>query len=168
MIGTLMRLAVCGVVLCGLLGSVDAAEQIHGENSSFQGHGVIMAWAILKTADEERSEVVVRLETDPAYRFLRWDGVDPFTGARQVMLPGKPLGERVEIRSLRSSFTEFTRREFHFFRSAEDLQAGRPALTIYFMGIPDTSPEFLGEAALQGYLDQTLAKLAAGAVKRSP
>jgi hypothetical protein len=127
-----------------------------------------MAWAVLKAADEDRTEVVIRLGAETAYRFLRWDGVDPFTGARQVMLSGRPLGERVEIRSLRSSFAEFTRREFHFFRSVEELQADRPALTIYFLGIPDTSPEFLAEAALRAYLDQTLATLAAGERKRSP
>lgn len=149
----------CWLLLLGAAGLAGAAEQVHGENSSFRGHGVVMAWAVFKAADEDRSEVVIRLETDPAFRFLRWDGVDPFTGARRVISPGHPLGKRVELRSLRGSFAEFTRREFHFFRTAEELQADRPALTVYFMGIPDTAPEFLAEAALQSYLDQTLAKL---------
>jgi len=160
MIGRMIRAWVCGLLLLGVVGLAGAGEQVHGENSSFRGHGVVMAWAVLKAADEDRSEVVVRLETDPAFRFLRWDGVDPFTGARQVVTPVRSLGERVELRSLRGGFAEFTRREFHFFRSAEELQGNRPVLTIYFMGIPDTAPEFLAEAALQSYLDQTLDKLA--------
>jgi len=167
MIGRVFRGGLCGVLLLGLFGLAGAAEQVHGENSSFQGHGVIMAWAVLKAAEEDRSEVVVRLVADPTFRFLRWDGVDPFTGVRRVITPGQSLRERVELRSLRNSFAEFTRREFHFFRTAEELQTDHAALTIFFVGIPDTAPEFLAEAALQGYLDQTLAKLAGGA-KRGP
>lgn len=157
----------CWLLLLGVAGLAGGAEQVHGENSSFRGHGVVMAWAILKAADEDRSEVVVRLEADPTFRFLRWDGVDPFTGTRRVIAPGQPLRGRVELRSLRGGFAEFTRREFHFFPTAEELQGDRPALTIYFMGIPDTAPEFLAEAAVQSYLDQTLAKLAGGA-RRGP
>jgi hypothetical protein len=162
MTGRVLRGVLCGLFLLVLCDLAGAAEQVHGENSSFRGHGVIMAWAILKAADENRSEVVVRLEVDPGFRFLRWDGVDPFTGTRRVITPGQPLGKHVELRSLRGSFAEFTRREFHFFRSEEELQRNRPALTIYFMGIPDTAPEFLTEAALQGYLHQTLTKLVGG------
>ena len=162
MIGRAFRGGLCGLLLFGVLGLAGAAEQVHGENSSFRGHGVTMAWAILKAAEEDRSEVVVRLEASPVFGFLRWDGVDPFTGARRVMTPRQPLGKRVELRSLRVSFADFTRREFHFFRTADELQGDRPALTIYFLGIPDTAPEFLAEVALQGYLDQTLVKLASG------
>jgi hypothetical protein len=157
----------CGLLLFGMVGLAGAAEQVHGENSTFRGYGIVMAWAILKAADEDRSEVVVRLEADPAYRFMRWDGVDPFTGVRRVITPGQPLRERLELRSLRTTFADLPRREFHFFRTAEELQGNRPALTIYFMGIPDTAPEFLAEAALQGYLEQTLATLAGGA-RRGP
>jgi hypothetical protein len=167
MIGRAFRGGLCGLFLLGLFGVAGAAEQVHGENSTFRGQGIIMAWAILKAADEDRSQVVVWLEADPEYRFLRWDGVDPFTGVRRVITPGQPLRERLELRSLRSTFAELTRREFHFFRTAEELQGDRPALTVYFMGIPDTAPEFLAEAALQGYLDQRLAKLAGGA-RRGP
>lgn len=163
MIGRAIRAWLCGLFLLGMASLTGAAAQVHGENSSFRGHGVIMAWAILKAVDEDRSEVVVRLEADPSFGFLRWDGVDPFTNARRVITPGQPLGKRVELRSLRNSFADFTRREFHFFRTADDLQGDRPTLTIYFLGIPDTAPEFLAEVALQGYLDQTLARLAAGA-----
>ena len=148
-----------GIALCGG-GAVWAAEQVHGENSEFAGQGVAMAWAILKAPMEDQSQVVVRIaRLDPRYVALSIDGVDPFTGARRELLKRTALPDVFETRTTRGTFAELTRREFHFYRQG-DAVAGPPALTIYFMGVPDTAPEFLSEAALHAYLDQTLAKLA--------
>ena len=34
-------------------------------------------------------------------------------------------------------------------------RARRPALTVYYLGVPDTTPEFTSEAALDAYLAGT-------------
>ena len=155
-------LAVAGLLLVVSIGAGRAAE-IHGENSSFAGHGILMAWGILKATIEDQSQVVVRIvPVEPAYTHLRVDGVDPFTQNRQEVVSARPLGQGAEVRSPRGSFAEFTRREFHFF-TADDWRAERPSLTVYFMGVPDTSPEFLAEAPLSAYLVETIAKLKGGA-----
>jgi len=134
-----------------------AAEELHGENSEFVGRGLAMAWAILKAPVEEESQVVVRIARPGAGpAAISVEGVDPFTGTRRELMPRTPLPERFEVRSVRGSFAELTRREFHFYAAGG---AGGPALTVYFMGVPDTAPEFLEEAALGRYLDQTLARL---------
>jgi hypothetical protein len=39
---------------------------------------------------------------------------------------------------------------------------------VYFMGLPDTTPEFTSEAALARYLDETLATLTRDAKGRKP
>ena len=156
-------LVLCGGLLLVLCGAAAAAEAIHGENSEFVGHGVAMAWAILKAPVEDQSRVVVRLaRLQPGHAALSIDGVDPFTGERRQLVPRTPLPERFETRSARGSFAELTRREFHFHAAAD--AADPPRLTIYFMGVPDTAPEFLEEQALSAYLDQTLARLAGSRV----
>lgn len=160
MIRRMVRGGVCGVLLLGLFGLAGAAEQVHGENSSFAGHGVVMAWGILKAPVEDRSRVVVRIHaTDLTLTHVRVDGVDPFTQQRKEMLALQPMGRTLDVASERGTFANFPRREFHFF-SAGDRAAGRPSLTIYYLGTPDTTPEFLEEAALRRYLDETVAKLA--------
>lgn len=151
----------CGALVLGSSGAAGAADAVHGENSEFVGRGLAMAWAVLRTPLEERTEVVVRIaRLSPEHAAVSIDGVDPFSGERRELLPRRVLPERFETRSLRATFAELTRREFHFYAAAE--AAGRPHLTVYFLGVPDTAPEFLNEAALAAYLDQTVARLAAG------
>jgi hypothetical protein len=134
-------------------------QQIHGENSSFLGSGVAMVWGVLRGAREEDTQVILRIA--PAggdYAAVSLDGVDPFTQRRQELTGIQPLGNPVEIRSPRGTFGDLPRREIHFY-TANDPHAQRPSLTVYFMGLPDTTPEFASEGALRSYLDETLAKL---------
>jgi hypothetical protein len=64
----------------------------------------------------------------------------------------------VDVRTSRATFADFPRREIHFY-AASDQHAQGPGLTVYFMGLPDTSPEFDSEAALTKYVEDTLVKL---------
>jgi hypothetical protein len=155
------------VLLNPLTGGAALAGEIHGENSSFAGHGIILAWGILKARVEDQSQVIVRVTpVDPAYTYVGVDGVDPFTQKRQEVLAVQPLSAEVDVRSARGTFADFPRREFHFF-TASDWLAKRPSLTVYYMGVPDTTPEFLAEEALLAYLAGTVDKLRTGA-RRTP
>ena len=150
-----------GLLLWGAGGPALAAE-VHGENSSFAGQGVALAWGILKAPVEDQSQVVVRMvRIDPGYVTVDVEGVDPFTQARRTILQAQPLGAGLDVRSARGTFADFPRREFHFY-TATDWQAKQPSLTIYFMGVPDTAPEFLAEALLSAYLAETITKLQGG------
>jgi hypothetical protein len=132
-------------------------QEIHGENSSFVGQGAAMVWGVLRGAREDDAQAVLRIApAGGAYVAVSIDGVDPFTQARRVLFARSPLGASLDVRTPRATFADLPRREVHFFSSAE---AAGPALTVYFMGLPDTTPEFTSEAALRIYLDETLAKL---------
>jgi len=161
------------LVVLGLLGAMWvgpllAGEMVHGENSEFAGHGVAMAWAILKAPVEEQSQVVVRIvRLEPSYASLSIEGVDPFDQRRQEVLGRTTMGEVFETRVARGTFAEFTRREFHFY-TAQDEQARVPSLTVYYMGVPDTAPEFLAESALSAYLTDALRKVQGGEGGRRP
>ncbi len=150
------------IVLFLLVSPAPAAEtprEVHGENSVFAGQGIAMAWGVLRGSSEDEAQVVVRIvPTSQAYAYLRIEGVDPFTEQRKEMLPGEPLRTAVDVRTPRATFAEFTRREMQFYTAA-DWQAKRPSLTVYYMGVPDTAPEFTSEAALSKYLDDALAKV---------
>jgi hypothetical protein len=155
-----------GMILAGAVGVLllilptpapAEGQEIHGENSSFVGQGVAMVWGVLRGVREDDTQAVLRIApAGGAYVAVSIDGVDPFTQARRVLLARSPLGASLDVRTPRASFADLPRREIHFFSGAET--AG-PALTVYFMGLPDTTPEFTSEAALHAYLGETLAKL---------
>jgi hypothetical protein len=150
-------------VLLGHPGPVAPAaaqgREVHGEDSTFAGPGVVVAWGILKQPVEDESEVVIRVVvTDPAYSHLGAEAVDPFTRARRGLAPGGRAGisppATVELRVRRGAFADHPRLELHLYRAA----AAPPALIVYYLGVPDTTPEFLAEASLRAYLDDAVAR----------
>ncbi len=144
-------------------------REVHGENSVFAGEGVAIAWGILKAPVEDQSQVILRIvPLGKSVAALRIEAVDPFTQKRDVVLDGESLGDRLDVRSLRGSFADFPRREVHLYRTAADWQARRPNATIYYLGVPDTTPEFTSEAALSAYLAEALAKVQGAAQGRRP
>ena len=146
------------LLLAGPVLAAEAGRQVHGENSVFAGHGVALAWGVLKGATEEETQAVLRIA--PAggpYTYLSVEGIDPFTQTRREILRGQPWLRPVEVRTPRATFADLPRREIHFYTDA-GWHAGQPDLTVYFMGLQDTSPEFTSEPALSTYLTNALAK----------
>ena len=129
------------------------APAVHGADSVFAGPDVVIVWGVLKNDTEERTLVVIRV-SNPAgrYAYLKVEGVDPFTQRRVALVEGMPLGARGDITASRVSFADLPRREIHLYGSEADWRAGRPGLTVYYLGVPDTTPEFTTEAALESYL----------------
>lgn len=157
-----MRTAAVTALAAALAVSAPAAGQgrtVHGENSVFVGQGVGVAWGVLKGPTEEGTPVILRIvPAGASFAAVRLEGVDPFTGNRRVFLEGRALGEGLDIRTPRSTFADFPRREITLYGTEADWQARRPTLTIFFLGLPDTTPEFTSEAALSAYLADALAR----------
>ena len=136
---------------------VAQGQEVHGENSVFAGPGVVVAWRILKQPVEYESEVVIWVVvTDPAYSHLAAEAVDPLSRTRRRLGPDARVGlappATVELRERRGAFAEYPRLEIHLYRTAS------PTLTVYYLGVPDTTPEFLSEALLRAYLDDAVAR----------
>lgn len=135
-------------------------REVHGADSVFADPGVAIAWGVLKGAVEEQTQVVIRIvPLGGTYQYARVEAVDPFTRERRPVLDGRPLADRVDVRSPRGTFADFPRREVHLYRTADDWRTRKPALTVYYLGVPDTTPEFTTEEALSAYLASALAKL---------
>ena len=132
------------------------AETVHGADSVFASPGIGIVWGMLRGPTEEQTLVVTRVGNPMArYAYLRVEGVDPFTGRRTAVVEGVPLGARADVRASRAGFADFPRREFHLYATEADWRARKPALTVYYLGVPDTTPEFTSEAALDAYLAGT-------------
>ena len=126
---------------------------VHGADSIFAEHGLGIVWGVLKNDAEERTMVVARVSNPGGrYAYVSVDGVDPFTQRRVAVIEGRPLGTSIDLGMPRASFADLPRREIHLYASAADWRAGRPSLTVYYLGVPDSTPEFTTEAALETYL----------------
>lgn len=132
------------------------AAEVHGASDTYAGEGVAVAWGVLRGANEEKTMVVVRVAAD-VRRYTRVEvlGIDPFTQAKKIRFPVTTLVEAMDIPLPRAGYAEHPRTELRF--------AGPESLTVYYLGIPDTTPEFATAAALEAHLASRMAQLRAKA-----
>lgn len=135
------------------LASAAVAADIHGETDAFSRDGVALAWAISRGKDEAGTMVVVRVATDTSIKSVTVKGQDPFTKAEKVLVAARPIDGGTEIRLPRAGFADFPRTEWDFLGAD-----GQPKLRVYYLGIPDTTPEFPDEQRLAAYLTKRVAK----------
>lgn len=118
-----------------------------------------MAWGVLRGASEADTQVVLRVvPLGGAWGAVSVEAVDPFSRERREAMPRRPFTDPIEVRRPRASFSDFPRLEIHFHAAAGAPRDARPALTVYYLGVPDTTPEFQSEAALAAHLASALAR----------
>ena len=140
--------AVAGCVVPACL----AGELVHGADAVFADRRIVIVWAVLRSPDEARTTVVVRVTpVDPALGAVAVDAVDPFGGGRISLLRPSAARPSFDLRVVRRRFGEHPRTEFRLAATVEDLAAGRDVLTVYFTGIPDATPELKTAEALDDY-----------------
>ena len=149
--------------------AAEAPREVHGMADAFAAPGVALAWGVVRGASETATVVVVRIVTDPAsYPWLAVAGGDPFTQRKQPLLPAIRSTGVTDLRLPRAHFADFPRTELRFYESAAAAQQDRPALVVYFLGVPDTTPEFATEDKLQSYLNDRVARLPDGTGSKAP
>lgn len=153
------------LIALSMAGTVSNAEpasgrEFHGASDAFAAEGVAIAWAILRAATADDATVVIRIARDvAAHPALGVVAVDPFSGQSQPVRAAAPAGGVVDIPSPRRRFADFPRTEVKLYTSVQPAPAEAPALTIFYLGVPDTTPEFDSEAKLRAWLDERIAKL---------
>ena len=149
------RILVGGWLLLVAAATTGAAEPVHGSGDAFASPGVALAWAILRGAREADTLVVIRIVADArAYRALDVTGVDPFSKTEQLLQPRAGAGAPLEVRIPRTRFADLPRTEIRLY--ADD--GKDPALTVFYLGVPDTTPEFADAAKLDAYLVDRVAR----------
>ena len=130
-------------------------EVVHGADSLFVAPTVKIAWAVRKGATEDDTIIVLRIVNSAgSYRQVSIDGVDPFSKSRKVLAAAHPLTESIDLTLPRSGFAEFPSCEIHLY--AKDIAVEKPSLTVYYLGVPDTTPEFKTAQDAGAYLTKAL------------
>lgn len=134
-------------------------QKVHGAESIFASDSVAIVWAALKGTTEADTMVVIRIVNKTReYAYVSVEGLHPFTKARTTVVDGLALDEWVDVRSPRPSFVEFPSREIHLYRTAAAWRAKSPTLTVYYLSVPDTTPELASEASVLSYFSTALAR----------
>ncbi len=104
-----------------------AQATVHGADSLFSRPDIKLGWAVDRGPADGKPRVVVRLlNPQGAYRFLRVDGVDPFTMNRAVFVEPQALPAQTEIAIVRDRFVDHPSTEFLLFAD-EAAMRGRQA-----------------------------------------
>jgi hypothetical protein len=149
--------------------AADGPREMHGSADIFSAPGVALAWGVLRGASEAATEVVIRIEADPAmFASLAVVGGDPFTKGERPILPLTSTAARVDVRVPRAHFADFPRTELRLFASARPSPGDPPALVVFYLGVPDTAPEFPSATALDAYLGPRIAQARQGAGNKRP
>jgi len=150
----------------------DAAEtprEVHGSADAYAAPGVALAWGVLRGASETATVVVVRVITDPqAYPWFAATGIDPFSKGEQPLLRATQSAGPLDVRVPRAQFADYPRTELRFFASAAAAQSGTPKLVVFYLGVPDTTPELVDEAKLDVYLADRIARARAATGSKAP
>lgn len=162
MTGWRLRALLPALVLLSLACAVraGAGREVHGESDIFAVDGVAIAWGILRAANPDDATVVMRIARDESrYRALGVIAIDPFSGNSQAVLVPSAAAASVDVPSRRGRFGDYARTEVRLYAAAQPGAGQAPALTIYYQGVPDTTPEFETEAKLRDWLESRMARL---------
>jgi hypothetical protein len=152
-----VAIAACVAMVAMWASAAAAQNKVHGADSLFVSPTVKLAWGVLKGKTEADTQVVVRIvNVAGEYRFLRVDGVDPFTKAHAVFVEARPLDKTAEFSVARAKFADHPSTEIHLFHDEAAMRAKSAALVVYYLGVPDTTPEFATADAMNAYLDKML------------
>jgi hypothetical protein len=148
--------------------AADPQREIHGMADAYAGQGVALAWAILHGANEAATVVAMRIIADPdRYPIVAATGSNPFSQRAEPLLRPTPNAGGVDLRVARAHFADFPRTELRFYESVAAARSDTPRLVVYYLGVPDTTPEFATEANLEAYLADRIARVR-GAGSKAP
>lgn len=128
--------------------------RLHGADGVFVSPDAAIVWAVLKAPSGDKATVWLRV-VNSARKFthVSVDGVDPFSKKRERIEAGTKLEAEARLASDRDTFSDLPSREVHLYRTESDLRANKPTLTVYYLGVPDTTPEFSTRAAMDDYFN---------------
>jgi hypothetical protein len=133
--------------------------EAHPCTARYAAPGIGIVWAIERGASEADAIVVIRITADPAmYPWLAVRGVNPFTKGENVLLQPMAVERSVDLRMPRARFADHPRTEVGLYATQDAARSGAATLTVFYLGVPDTTPEFVDRAKLEASLTERMAR----------
>jgi hypothetical protein len=136
-----------------------APREVHGSHDAYATAGIALAWGVLRGSDETTTAVVIRIVVDPgAYPWLAMVAIDPFSKQEQAVQRPVEAAGPFDLRIPRAQFADYPRTELRLFDSAAHARSNAPQRVVYYLGVPDTTPEFADAAKLDASLSERIAR----------
>ena len=149
--------------------SSTGTREIHGSADAFAAERTALAWAVLRAPKEEDTAVVIRIEADTqAHAWIEVVGKDPFTQREERFLAATAVGGPFDLKVPRARFADFPRTEIRLWGSGPPPNATPPALVIFYLGVPDTTPELVRAVDLDRSLSARIARARDEASRKAP
>jgi hypothetical protein len=163
------RWLLAALCCCAAAAIAQVPREAHGSHDAYAAPGIALAWGVLRGTDEATTSVVVRIVVDPsAYPWLAVAAIDPFSKHEQTVQRPVQLAGALDLRIPRAQFADYPRTELRLFDSAAQAQANAPQLVVYYLGVPDTTPEFADAAKLDASLSERIARARAAGGGNAP
>jgi len=168
-VATLGAAAALAFVLTAPAADADSAREVHGSADAYATAGVALAWAVLRAPKEDDTAVVIRIDVDTrTYGWIEVVGKDPFTRREERLQPLTAVGGAFDLRTPRARFADFPRTEIRLWQEGTAPSGTSPALVVYYLGVPDTTPEIARAAELDRSLASRIAAARADSARRTP
>ncbi|MFT3820033.1 MAG: hypothetical protein QM750_20885 [Rubrivivax sp.] len=130
-------------------------RELHGALDAWAEPGLAMAWAVVRGRGEDDALVLIRIEADPQrHARIAAQGRDPFGDGRVELLAPAANPGALTLRLPRKQFADHPRTELRFFAPG----AAAPGVMVYYLGVPDTTPEFATESEAAASLKDRLGR----------
>jgi len=149
-----------GVIYIGVLANQDQAEKIssyHGADSVFKAEGITVIWGVLRGSEEINTMVYMKIiTTEEAREHFKAYSVkasDAFSDSIEWLVKGKKLQAINIVEQKRELFKDLTERTILFYNNTdnENYETEKEILSIYYLSLPDTTPELKTLEKLEKY-----------------
>ncbi|MBL8363369.1 MAG: hypothetical protein JNN18_22985 [Rubrivivax sp.] len=155
---TLPLVSTLGLALWRPRAACAAPREVHGASDVYAEPGLALAWAVLQagaSADPGDAIVVLTIELDPArFAQIEVQGRDPFGSGRRTWRERSASAPTVAVSALRRQIDDVPRTEVRLYAA----NATEPALLVYYVGVPDTTPEYRTPMLLAAGVRERLAR----------
>ena len=129
----------------------------HGADSVFKAEGIMVIWGVIKGSDESNTmvymKIIVTEEARELFKAYSVKATDAFSDSIAWLVKGKKLQAINMVEQKRESFKDLTERTILFYDSVDikNFESEKEDLSIYYLSLPDTTPEYKTMEKLKNY-----------------
>lgn len=129
----------------------------HGADSVFKAEGITVIWGVIRGSDESNTMVYMKIiATEEAREYFKSYSVkatDAFSDSIEWLEKGKKLQAINIVEQKRELFKDLTERTILLYADVEieNYETEKEDLSIYYLSLPDTTPEYKTMEELKNY-----------------
>jgi len=129
----------------------------HGADSVFKAEGITVIWGVLKGSDESNTmaymKIIATEEARGHFEFYSIKATDAFSDSIAWLVKGKKLQATNIVEQKRELFKDLMIRTIYLYVGVdpENIKNEKENLSIYYLSLPDTTPEFKTLENLNNY-----------------